>query len=277
MAPSTTVAWDDSIAHEYEKRIEPFTASFTDQLLEPLHPTSGATKFLDVGCGTGCVSIAARKKGFQVTATDVSKAMVDRLERRWMDEFPCEDSLDSIVADGMNVPEAMYGQFDAAVGSFSVIFFPDPKKGLEEIHSCLRAGGAVAISAWGSKAETPAFQVFPDAVQEAVPSAAADSKPKRITGSPEALRELLTSAGFSDIHVVGPVSRDLCMASAEAFYDRFAKGSPNIREIISKLDKEEVQRLKTKVVDLATARGGGHEGVSEIAIPSCAYFAYGKK
>lgn len=232
---------------------------------------------MDVGCGSGAASLHAREMGFHVTATDVSAAMVKRLYQRHEEKYGKERNhmLEVLAVDGQELPDSWKDQFDYAVGAFSVIFFPDVLKGLQQMKKCLVPGkGQVVISAWGTPEQTPAFRVFPDALKSVAPQESA--KPKRLTGSPSVLRSLLLEAGFEDIRITGPVTQTLRVSSPEAFYDRFSLGSPHTAEMISRLTQEEQKRLKAKVMELAEARGGGRSD-GAIEIPSAAYFAYGTK
>ena len=279
--------WDESIVLEYEARVEPFTGLFVEDLLGPifaaekkkqLNTGNYETPFLlDVGCGAGIGSILAAQNGFQVTATDVSKGMVDRTRQRAL-EKGLESSIECLVADGQNLSASLAlsssDKFDYAIAAFSLIFFPDPAKGLSEVFQCLSEnGGKVLLSAWGNAEETPAFQIFSDAFQ----AVKHDSrKPTRITGSPSVLQALLETAGFQDIQVVGPVSHNVHVASPQAYFDRFALTSPKIKGDLEQLDPNERQAVKAKVLELSEERGGGHPDAS-ISIPSMAYLAYGTK
>ena len=106
--PSSSSSWDTtSIAIEYEKRVEPLTVQFAEEMIHAIVVGSAAAaddddnddatakqqqqliipkqKLLDVGCGTGAVSLAALKLGLDVTATDASAAMVERTKQRVAD------------------------------------------------------------------------------------------------------------------------------------------------------------------------------------------------
>ena len=103
-------SWD-AFAEEYEKRVEPFTSKFAEEMLhlilsgkndnenkkvyscesalEPAaqeeHDASSERrrlKLLDVGCGTGAATLLALSQGVDVVATDVSEAMVERTKER---------------------------------------------------------------------------------------------------------------------------------------------------------------------------------------------------
>ena len=133
----------------------------------------------------------------------------------------------------------------------------------------------MVLSAWGSEEETPAFRVFPDAFKKIAPRLSENAKPKRITGSPCVLKNLLESAGFVNVDIAGPIERVLRVKSAESYYNRFALGSPNTMSTISQLTQEEQVALKAAVMKLAIVRGGKPDG--SIQLPSSAYFAYGSK
>lgn len=279
---STRPQWDESIVLEYEARVEPFTSLFIKDLLEPIFEAEKVKEsesndykppfLLDVGCGSGFGSILAGQSGFQVTATDISQAMVNRTRER-----ASGLELECLVADGQNLSASLpTSKFDYAIAAFSLIFFPDPAKGLSGVFDCLSdEGGKVLLSAWGNTEETPAFQIFRDSFRAVTPDAEA-ATPNRITGSPSVLRSLLETAGFQDIQIVGPVSHNVHVASPQAYFDRFALTSPKIKGALEQLDLKARQAVKQKVLELAEERGGGHPDGS-ISIPSMAYLAYGTK
>jgi SAM-dependent methyltransferase len=264
IANTNNAAWN-RVAIEYERRVEPFTSSFVAEMIAPFQAKQGRNKLLDVGCGSGMGSYIAAQAGFDVTASDWSPAMVDRVHERFSD-------INSVVADGQNLP--FDNEFDYAVGAFSVIFFPSPVLGLEQMRKCLVDGGKVCMSAWGNEAETPAFRVFPDAIQATFPDFAHSTKPRRLTGSRDSLSQLLHDAGFEDIRVEGPIERKLEVPSAEEFYYRFSKTSPNVMGMLDTLDEEQEKTLRKKVMELATERSCRDDCIS---IPSGCYFAYGTK
>jgi len=111
---------------------------------------------------------------------------------------------------------------------------------IAELSRCVRPGGAIAFSAWGSAEETAAFQLIPTVAREtlgeqatAPPAGAA----RRIDGSPAVLSALLRAAGLEP-HVRGPVTRTLTCGSAEAFWERFALGAPGTRALLARLGEE---------------------------------------
>ena len=313
------------VTNEYEKRVEPFTGSFVQELIQPFIEDNQRKKkiteirdgielsnssLLDVGCGTGIVSLIAanEKSKFElshITATDVSDSMIARLRERVMELDKVEETqglrkiprpiIETIVADGQCLPQTLHNRFDYAVAHFSVIFFPSPNQGLEQIRECLLPGGRMVMSAWGNAEETPAFQIFKDAFHII---GAADSypAPPRISGSPETLKSLLEQADFINIEVVGPIPRILYVRSAQAYYDRFVLSNPKLQQTIATLEPTKRGQLHETVLELANSRGGGgnpKDGNTDnpngaeapavdsnevpIELVSMAYFAYGRK
>jgi SAM-dependent methyltransferase len=248
-------------------------------------------KLLDVGCGTGAATLLALSHGFDVVATDLSEAMVERTKERAFAEIRAGDTAtehrsqsksqletmsDSAVAMGQDLPSCWSGSFDLAVANFSVIFFPQPVLGLREIFRCLVPGtGIASLTAWGDASETPAFRVFPDVVSEVFPELVDNGKPKRITGSVEVLTKLLEEAGFVDVRVEGPVFKTLTVKSPSEYYDRFALTSPPTAAMIAKMGTSTRSEFRKRIMEVATARGGRGDG--SIALNSGAYIAYGRK
>ena len=108
-----------------------------------------------------------------------------------------------------------------------------------------------------------------------IPRSGPGRTPNRIAGSPALLTSLLEKAEFQDVEIIGPVSHNVHVASAEAYYDRFALTSPKIKSTLEGLDKLERAKVKAKVMELAKEQGGQEDG--SISIPSMAYLAYGTK
>mmetsp|Transcript_5087 Transcript_5087/g.10998 ORF Transcript_5087/g.10998 Transcript_5087/m.10998 type:complete len:347 (-) Transcript_5087:85-1125(-) len=283
--PAPPPSWD-GFAVEYERRVEPFTSLFAEEMFRPLTPDGASTdrdgdrgrrrrRLLDVGCGTGAASLLALSMGFDVAAADVSPAMVERTKRRATEEGG-RDLFDSVAASGERLPPGWSDAFDVAVANFSVIFFPDPAAGLREMLRCLVPGtGTAALSAWGDVSETPAFRVFPDVALEVVPELVETGKPRRITGSAETLTKLMEKAGFEDVRVVGPVTRALEVANPGEYYDRFALTSPPNAAMIGKMDDATRGKFRSRIMAAATERGGREDG--SVALNSSAYIVYGRR
>ena len=118
------------------------------------------SRVLDVAAGSGDQTLAvAQLVGAQghVLATDLSPAIValarDNAVRAGFAQ------VETRVADGedLGVPEA---SFDAAVCRLGLMFFPDPLRGLREIHRALRPGGGVCTMVFSRPEKNPCLTIL---------------------------------------------------------------------------------------------------------------------
>ena len=277
---SSKLAWD-AVAVEYERRVQPLTASFAPALLEEVGPLSGK-RLLDVAAGSGAVALLAASQGATVVASDVSPRMLELLQREADTKFRHDSSAgegqtgaieQTVVSDGESLPSVLEARFDVACSSFGLIFFDHPERGLSELCRTLRPGGIVAISAWGAPRETQAFRVLPDAAARVLPAQQSDAaKPKRIDGTPPALRAFFEAGGLRDVRIAGPITRMLQVASATDYWDRFALGAPGTQKLLASLALDERDALRAEVLrELHDKFGDG-----PVALPVNAYFAIGR-
>lgn len=73
-------AWD-AIAPRYDQFVTNEDMPFAEEALNRVEIGTG-TRFLDVACGSGAVSIPAAGRGAQVTAVDLAPTMIERLNAR---------------------------------------------------------------------------------------------------------------------------------------------------------------------------------------------------
>ena len=137
------------------------------------------------------------------------------------------------------------------------------------------------VSGWCDRGDSPAFRIIPDAVRATAPElVSASGKKKPFLRNPEEVLRLMEQAGFVDVEIKSNVRRTLTIPSAEAYFERFALGSPPTRSMMvwmrDNMGEETVARFKDEVMKLAIERGGGKpDGAIEIVSP--AYFVYGTR
>ncbi|TRW78976.1 class I SAM-dependent methyltransferase [Mycolicibacterium sp. 018/SC-01/001] len=88
-------------------------------LVESLLRTSGGTRVLDAGCGTGRVAIELASRGFSVAGVDADPAMLSAAR----DKAP---DLAWVQADLVDTASAVTGEFDLVVLAGNVMIFLDP-------------------------------------------------------------------------------------------------------------------------------------------------------
>ncbi len=159
----TRTSWDE-IAPGYDEFVTPSHMWLANEGLRRAGLRPGM-RFLDVAAGSGALSIPAARLGAQVLATDLSPAMLERLEQRARDEGL---SVETRVMDGHALDLDDDG-FDAAGSQFGVMLFPDMPKGISEMARVVRPGGRVLLNVYGDPREIEFFGFFVTAIQSVVP------------------------------------------------------------------------------------------------------------
>jgi ubiquinone/menaquinone biosynthesis C-methylase UbiE len=168
-----------------------------DLLVEMAVPLSGEN-VLDIACGTGLVSFHLLEKlgsHGRVLGTDISEKMVElassqailkkesRVQFQWMDaeELRLENN-----------------SFDLAVCALGLMYMPDLRKALEEMHRVLKPGGRAVAAVWGQRDQCGWADIF-EIVDQHVTS---EVCPMFFNlGSPDILKLNFKSAGFTNITV----------------------------------------------------------------------------
>ncbi len=114
-----------------------------ESILDALEPVAGKS-WLDVGCGTGGLSMSAARAGADVTGVDLAPALIytakeraakKQLEIRY-EEGDCENL------------QFEDGSFDIVSSSVGVMFAPDHAAAAAELARVCAPGGRLGLSAW---------------------------------------------------------------------------------------------------------------------------------
>ena len=101
-------------------------------------------RVLDVAAGNGNATLAAARRGCQVTSTDYVSALLERGEERARAE---RLDVSFQVADAEALPFED-GSFDAVLSTFGVMFTPDQAKAASELARVCRPGGRIGLANW---------------------------------------------------------------------------------------------------------------------------------
>jgi ubiquinone/menaquinone biosynthesis C-methylase UbiE len=114
-----------------------------EELCESLDVRAGQ-RVLDVAAGNGNASLAAARRGCEVTATDYVPLLLARAVER-----AGADRLDVAVreADAEALPFAD-GSFDVVVSTFGVMFTPDQERAAGEMIRVCAPGGKIGLASW---------------------------------------------------------------------------------------------------------------------------------
>jgi len=101
-------------------------------------------RVLDVGCGTGVVSITAARLGAHATGLDLTPELLQRAREN---ARISEVSVEFHEGDAEALPFAD-SSFDVVLSQFGHIFAPRPEIATAEMLRVLKPGGTVAFSTW---------------------------------------------------------------------------------------------------------------------------------
>jgi len=200
---SMRAQWDAAAAgwNAHMADISAWLRQPTDAMCRMAGVTSGS-RVLDVAAGAGDQTLTiAHMVGAQghVLATDISPAIVamarDNAARAGLSQVQTR------AADGedLGVP---VGTFDAVVCRLGLMFFPDPLRGLREMHRALRPGGGACTMVFSRPETNPCItMLMSTALKHAGLPARDPFLPGGLLslGRPGHIDALFRSAGFQDV------------------------------------------------------------------------------
>eukprot|EP01060_Flectonema_neradi_P026385 TRINITY_DN35335_c0_g1_i1.p1 TRINITY_DN35335_c0_g1~~TRINITY_DN35335_c0_g1_i1.p1 ORF type:complete len:313 (+),score=37.28 TRINITY_DN35335_c0_g1_i1:241-1179(+) len=153
-ADYTAHRWGDN-SHHYERSLHAKYVAYAEDalaLLDAEYPKSTLGNMLDIGCGTGATMEAVSSMKLEsFTAIDFSQAMVDTCTKR-----SAHSSLASRTTiqqmDGQNMLFAD-NTFSTCSAMFSILFFGDKSKGLQEMCRVVEKGGRGVVTGWTKNVE----------------------------------------------------------------------------------------------------------------------------
>lgn len=212
-------------------------------------------RFLDVAAGSGGLSIPAARRGADVLATDISPALLEKLDARARDEeLP---NLESRVMDGYAL-ELEDDTFDIAGSSNGVSIFSSVEHGLRELVRVTRPGGRVLIVTFGPPEDMEWLDLFGHAMQAAAPGFAGSDAPSPAfqLADPKKLRQALTEVGLTDPHVE-TVTWNFEVQSGTHFWNVMCHGNPSAAAMLADLTEEQRAEFEQAVDGILTEHSGG--------------------
>ncbi len=126
------------LAAEFYDEKEKYLNSFEQNKIPPLLGDIKDIKILDIGAGTGRLSLQFAKGGAQVMALDVSSKMLELIRRK-------NKKIQTIVADAESLPfenESFY----IVTAAFLIVHLKDPTKFFDEVYRVLKDGGRFVVT-----------------------------------------------------------------------------------------------------------------------------------
>lgn len=205
---------------------------------------TGALRVLDVGCGTGGLSmcLAQDPKIVSVHGLDISPAYVEYAKRRSNDT-----RLNFQVGDACSLPFAE-ASFDHAVSMLVLQFVPQAELAVREMRRVTRPGGTVAAATWDTRGGFIALRMIYDA------AAMLDQKGQQARAA--AYTRLLSRPGELALAWIGASLTDVVQDSLTirmefaSFADFWApvegKDGP-VAEYVGTLSADDRERLRASV------------------------------
>ena len=198
-------SWDSVAAgwQQWWQTFENDAQKLSDHLVE-LAKISSGSKVLDMATGIGEPAITAAKKvsnGGHVLATDISPQMLATAKQRAA-SLGLQDVIEFKEGDAETISLPI-STFDAALCRWGLIYLPDVKAGLSNIHKSLVNGGRIAAAVWASPDKVPFLSVVMGTVLRET------QKPPPPSGIPgpfsladqKITEAALSETGFKDIAV----------------------------------------------------------------------------
>lgn len=126
------------LAAEFYDQKEKYLNSFEQNKILPLLGDIKDKQVLDIGAGTGRLSLQLVKGGAQVMALDVSAKMLELIKRK-------NKKIQTTVADAESLPFDN-GSFDVVTAAFLVVHLKDPTRFFDEVYRVLKDGGRFVVT-----------------------------------------------------------------------------------------------------------------------------------
>ncbi|MEY2451632.1 MAG: hypothetical protein QOD92_1206 [Acidimicrobiaceae bacterium] len=225
-----------------------------ESLCEAVDIAAGS-RVLDVAAGNGNASLAAVRRGADVTATDYVEALLDRARvRADADGLP----LTTQVADAEALPFED-ATFDSVLSTFGVMFTPNPDRSSAEMLRVCRPGGRIGLANWTP--EGFVGQMFKIVGQHNPPPAGVPSP--LAWGTEDRLQQLFGADAKVDIARRHFVFR---FRSAEDYFETFKAFYGPLVKAWAALDADGQLSLQTQLVALAD--GADRKTNDGLTIPS---------
>lgn len=250
-------AWD-AVAEGFDQHMTPQALTIGEHLVSLLDIRPGL-RVLDVGAGSGGLSIPAARTGADVVAVDIAPTMVERLAARAAAEGLT--TLRAEVGDGTSL-DLDDDSFDVASSVNGVSLFPDLVGGLDEMVRVTRESGQVVVATFGPipKVEFVGFllgalrAVAPDRL----PPPDQPLPPFRLA-DPETLRQTLEGVGLDDV-AVEFLTWETTFGSVDHFLAAVMSSNPIAGQLMARLTDEQSDQVVQVLDGMMRERSGGQAG-----------------
>jgi len=207
---------------------EHFMGRWSERLAEPFLEFAGVepgSRVLDVGCGTGTISLALATRGASTVGMDASESYLDGARRR--------RSHPRVMYQHGDACDMQYASasFDACVSALAIDVIPDVDQVAGEMRRVTRPGGVVACCTfdfWGGFAVLDLVLDTGAVLDEGIRALRAQIKARPIVWA-NGQADLWRNAGLIDVVEV-PMVLSFDFADFEGYWSSFSNGPTRIAQ-----------------------------------------------
>lgn len=250
-------AWD-AVADGFDRHVTPYTLDIGERIVSRLDLRPGL-RLLDVGAGSGAVSIPAARAGADVLAIDIAPTMVEHLAVRA--EAEGLTTLRAEVGDGTSL-EVDSDSFDVAVSLNAVSLFPDLTGGLEELVRVTRQGGQVVVATFGPIPAVEFVAFFLGALRTVAPDRLPppdEPLPPFRLAEPETFRRALEGVGLEEV-TVDVVTWETTFESVDHFLEVVMPSNPIAAQLTARLTDGQWDQVRQALDGMLRERSDGQAG-----------------
>lgn len=254
--------WDRSAQgwNDHGPQIRAWLRTATETMIDMARITPGA-RVLDVAAGAGdqTLDIAQRVgPAGSVLATDLSATILEMAARNAQQAGLA--NVQTRLADGEALP-LDDASFDAVVCRLGLMFFPDPLRGLCEMHRVARRGGGVCTMVFSRPDRNPCVTILMSTAMKHAGLPPRDPfQPGGLLslGKPGLADELFRSAGFADVATTA-IDAPFRLPTTRHYLDFVRSSASPVQQILGRLDPAAAdaawQDIEERLTTFQTADG----------------------
>ena len=241
--------WSDAVAGAWERsrdwQLERHRRT-SQWLVDQIAPLPGQT-ILELAAGPGETGFLAAERigpGGKLISTDITPAMIEAARRgaaaRGLGNVECR----VMDAQRIDLPD---DSVDGVLCRFALMLVPEPHRALREASRVLRAGGRLAYAAFDRPERNPWITSLARAIGEAGQHVAGNpfgpDGPFFSLAEPGRNRDLLATAGFSDVHIE-EIAEARHYDGFDDYWDHHSHATPPVAALVSSLSAGNIESIR---------------------------------